>query len=78
MPRNNRSRRKRQQPKVRHPESVRPTNVRRGRPAKVECVQVRSQLRQEPDVRRIARAVIRLALDEARARQHRDEAEARS
>lgn len=78
MPRNNRSRHKRQQPKGRHPESARPRNARGGRPGKVECVQVRSQLRQEPDVRRIARAVIRLALDEARARQHRDEAETQS
>lgn len=58
MPRNNNSRRKPQAPK---PYSSRGP----GHPRHAHQVRVRSLLRREPDVRRIARAVIQLALTQA-------------
>lgn len=42
-------------------------SIRRGRSRSARRLSVRSQLRQEPDVRRIARAVIDLALAQAEA-----------
>lgn len=66
MPRNNTSRRQ--------PQAAKPRSARRsggfgeaspGRPRRVHQVRVRSTLHREPDVRRIARAVIELALAEA-------------
>lgn len=69
MPRNNTSPRK--------PQADKPRSARRsewpgsfgepspGRPRRAHQVRVRSTLRREPDVRRIAQAVIELALAEA-------------
>lgn len=58
MPRNNRVSGRPQQPKTRD-------RIRRGRSSR--RVSVRSELRVEPDVRRIARAVIELAMAQAEA-----------
>ena len=65
MPRNNTSPRK--------PQATKPRSLRRsgrpdaspGRSRRAHRLRVRSTLRREPDVRRIARAVIQLALVEA-------------
>lgn len=77
MPRNNKSGRRQQQSK---PWSGTPTRshrrdadredsrqIRRGRSRKDRQLSVRSELRREPDVRRIARAVIELAMAQAEA-----------
>ena len=77
MPRNNKSSRKAQASKPwsgtptrprrkdDHPGDPRP--IRRGRSRSNRRLSVRSELRQEPDVRRIARAVIELAMAQAEA-----------
>ncbi len=77
MPRNNKPSRKAQASKPwsgtptrprrkdDHPGDPRP--IRRGRSRSNRRLSVRSELRQEPDVRRIARAVIELAMAQAEA-----------
>ena len=77
MPRNNTSGRKQQvskpwsgtptQPRRRDEQSAESRQVRRGRSRGNRRLSVRSELRQEPDVRRIARAVIQLAMAQAEA-----------
>lgn len=76
MPRNNKSKRKPQQSKPWSGSPVRPRQedtgggervVRRGQARGNRRLSVRSELRQEPDVRRIARAVIELAMAQAEA-----------
>lgn len=75
MPRNNTSRRRTQQAKPwsgtasqelrEHAGRGESRQIRRGRPRGNRRLSVRSELRQEPDVRRIARAVIELAMAQA-------------
>lgn len=77
MPRNNTSGRKQQVSKPwsgtptrsrrRDEQSEESRQVRRGRSRANRRLSVRSELRQEPDVRRIARAVIQLAMAQAEA-----------
>ena len=77
MPRNNTSGRKQQvskpwsgtptQPRRRDEQSAESRQVRRGRSRGNRRLSVRSELRQQPDVRRIARAVIQLAMAQAEA-----------
>ena len=77
MPRNNTSRRTSQQskpwsgtptrPRRKDEQPGDPRQIRRGRSRTNRRLSVRSELRQEPDVRRIARAVIELAMAQAEA-----------
>ena len=77
MPRNNKSSRKAQASKPWSGTPTRPRRsgdqsgesrqIRRGRSRTNRRLSVRSELRQEPDVRRIARAVIELAMAQAEA-----------
>lgn len=77
MPRNNTSRRTSQQskpwsgtptrPRRKDEQPGEPRQIRRGRSRTNRRLSVRSELRQEPDVRRIARAVIELAMAQAEA-----------
>lgn len=76
MPRNNKQSRKAQASKPwsgtptrprRKEEPAEPRQIRRGRSRTNRRLSVRSELRQEPDVRRIARAVIELAMAQAEA-----------
>lgn len=77
MPRNNKSSRKAQaskpwsgtptRPRHKDEQSGEARQIRRGRSRTNRRLSVRSELRQEPDVRRIARAVIELAMAQAEA-----------
>lgn len=77
MPRNIKSSRKAQaskpwsgtptRPRRKDDQSGEPRQIRRGRSRTDRRMSVRSELRQEPDVRRIARAVIELAMAQAEA-----------
>lgn len=66
MPRNNKPSGRAQQPKTRV-RDVQSREIRRGRSRSDRRLSVRSELRREPDVRRIARAVIELAMAQAEA-----------
>lgn len=74
MPRNNKSQKKQQQAKPWSDSLARdgrsetgPRSGRGGRSRRPRRVSVRSELRREPDVRRIARAVIGIAMAQAEA-----------
>lgn len=64
MPRNNKPSGRAQQPKARV-RDAQSREIRRGKSRSDRRVSVRSELRREPDVRRIARAVIELAMAQA-------------
>ncbi len=66
MPRNNKPSGRAQQPKPRV-RDAQSREIRRGASRSDRRLSVRSELRREPDVRRIARAVIELAMAQAEA-----------